>query len=103
MLNWRKSCFKKKDAYGQHIYWYTEWPLSERWKWDPTWRQRCDEMSQLYFRSNFTQAMAQEADMIAWNLWQAEQAALRAEAAQRKGKSRGRPVNATTNQSTFEV
>ena len=44
-----------------------------------------------------------EADRIAWDLWQAEQANLRAEAAQQKGKSRGRPVNATSSQSTYEV
>ena len=103
VLMWRKSCFKKKDAWGKHIYHYTEWPLSERWKYDIPWRQRCSEMSHLYFGREFTKAMAVEADKIAWDLWQAEQANLRAEAAQQKGKSRGRPVNATTSQSTYEV
>ena len=96
MLSWRKSCFKKKER-GEHIYWYTQWPISERWKWDLTWRQSCDRMSQLYFGCDFSRKMAHEADCIAWRLWQDEQAA------QRKGKSKGRPENAATGSQTFDV
>ena len=102
---WRKACFKKKYDNGRPMYHYTEWPLSERWKYDLVWIQRCSEMSLQYLGCNFTQRVAYEADKIAWDLWQAEQAAIKAEAAQRKGKgkSRGRPVNATSSQATYDV
>ena len=32
MLQWRRATFKKKDEWGRHLYFYTQWPISERWK-----------------------------------------------------------------------
>ena len=98
MLAWRKSNFKKKDEKGNHIYWYTQWPISERWRWDLTWRHSCDRMSQQYFQRDFSWEMAQEADCIAWRLWQDEQAAQKG-----KGKGKGRPENTAAVPQTFEV
>ena len=98
MLNWRKATFKKKDQWGNHIYHYTQWPISERWKWDEEFKGSCSRMSQQYFQRDFSWEMAKEADCIAWRLWKAEQAAQTG-----KGKGKGQPeVNATIPQ-TFEV
>ena len=98
MLSWRKATFKKKDQWGNHIYHYTQWPISERWKWDEQFKGSCNRMSQQYFQRDFSWEMAQEADCIAWRLWRAEQAAQKG-----KGKGKGQPeVNATIPQ-TFEV
>ena len=47
---------------------------------------------------DFSWEMAQEADCIAWRLWQDEQAAQKG-----KGKGKGRPGNAATIPQTFEV
>ena len=98
MLTWRRTNFKKKDEWDQYIYQYTEWPTSERWKWDIQWRRSCDRMSQLYFQRDFSWEMAQEADCIAWRLHKAEQAAQRS-----KGKRKGQPDNTATGPQTFDV
>ena len=95
MLMWRKGNFKKKDGYGNYIYHYTQWPISERWRWDEQWRGSCNRMSQQYFQRDFSWEMAQEADCIAWRLWRAEQAA---QAGKGKGKGATRTVNATIPQ-----
>ena len=97
MLDWRRSAFKKKDARGNYLYRYTEWPISARWQWDLQWRSSSDRMSQQYFGRNFTWEMAQEADCIAWRLHQAEKAAQR-----NKGKGKGQPDTDARPQ-TFDV
>ena len=98
MLMWRRTNFKKKDEWNEYIYHYTEWPISERWKWDIQWRRSCDRMSQLYFQRDFSWEMAQEADCIAWRLHKAEQAAQR-----NKGKGKGQPDNTAAVPQTFDV
>ena len=93
-----EGTFKKKDQWGNHIYHYTQWPISERWKWDEQFKGSCNRMSQQYFQRDFSWEMAKEADCIAWRLWKAEHAAQTG-----KGKGKGQPeVNATIPQ-TFEV
>ena len=97
MLQWRKATFKKKDDDGRHIYFYTEWPICERFKYDADFRASSSRMSQQYFQCDFSWDMAVEADCIAWRLWKEEQAAQKG-----KGKGKGQPVVDTTMQ-TFEV
>ena len=97
MLQWRKATFKKKDEWGRHIYFYTQWPISERFKWDDEFKASSNRMSQQYFQCDFTWEMAVEADCIAWRLWKHEQAAQKG-----YGKGKGQPVVDAPPQ-TFEV
>ena len=110
VLMWRKSCFKKKYDDGRPIYHYTEWPLTERSKYDVVWVQRCSETTLQYLGCKFTPRVAWEADELAWDLWRAEQAAIQAQEQRKgkgkgkaKGKSRGRPVNTAATQATYDV
>ena len=97
MLQWRKATFKKTDEKGQHIYFYTEWPICERFKYDADFRASSSRMSQQYFQCDFTWEMAVEADISAWRLWKAEQAAQKG-----KGTRKGQPV-VDTQPTSFDV
>ena len=91
MLNWRRSAYKKKDKNtGRHIYYYTEWPICERFKWEPEFVNSSSRMSRQYFDCDFTWEMAVEADKIAYRM---EQSARKG-----KGKGKGQPES-----QTFEV
>ena len=111
VLMWRKGCFKKKYPNGDHMYTYTEWPITERFKYDADWVKTCDVTAMEYLGCMFTWKVAWEADVLAYNLWVEEQAANRARNDQRRGKgkgkakdkSRGRPVNVARVQATFDV
>ncbi len=115
VLMWRKGCFKKKYEDGTHMYTYTEYPLTERFKYDPDWVKTCDVLAMEYLGCMFTYKVAWEADELAYKLWREEQAAIRARGEQRKGegkgkekgkakgKSRGKPVNVARVQATFDV
>ena len=111
VLMWRKGCFKKKYPNGDHMYTYTEWPITERFKYDADWKKTCDVAAMEYLGCMFTWKVAWEADVLAYNLWVEEQAANRARNDQRRGKgkgkakdkSRGKPVSVARVQATFDV
>ncbi len=66
MREWRKSAYKKKDEVTkQYRYRHTDWPISERWCFEPAYQFSCNQMSQEYFGCDFDYNMAVEADEIA--------------------------------------
>ena len=81
MLTWRKAAYKKKDKItGAYLYQYSNWPICERFRWEPDYAESCSAMSRQYFNCDFTWDMAVEADRLAFRLEQSE----------RKGKSKGK-------------
>ena len=91
MLTWRKAAYKKKDKItGAYLYQYSNWPICERFRWEPDYAESCSAMSRQYFNCDFTWDMAVEADRLAFRLEQSE----------RKGKSKGKGKPASQ---TFEV
>ena len=71
---WRKGARKKKDpTTGAFLYAHTETPITLRWENDMAYRNSCNQMSQIYFGTDFDHAMALEADRLGWEEMQAAQ------------------------------
>ena len=78
---WRKSAYKKKDEFTyEYKYRWTNWPICERWKSEPSYKESCSIMSQQYFGCDFDWDMAVEADRLGF----------RHEQQERKGKGYGK-------------
>ena len=86
---WRKAAFKKKDEHTwDYKYRWTNWPICERWRSEPGFKDSCSIMSQQYFGCDFDWDMAVEADRLGF----------RHEQQERKGKGFGK-----SGQQTFIV
>ena len=69
-----KGAMKKKHpTTGLFLYAHSETPITLRWENDMVYRNSCNQMTQLYFGTDFDHAMALEADRLAWGEMQAAQ------------------------------
>ena len=69
----KRSNEEKAPTTGLFLYAHSETPITLRWENDMDYRLSCNQMTQLYFGTDFDHTMALEADRLAWEEVQAAQ------------------------------